>query len=642
MRPERGQPRVDASAGRRPVPPGHPRSLAPEGSTSEALQILRRLEYRVPVDRAEALELERQRLARVQERRRARDAERRAGAIAGADSVQRASQLAKLRDLMLDLRARRRIAEREEAAKSRHESRWRELGLTPGARTRWGDQLGTAERVRLVHGAFAAASRSPALHSDENADLARRVQEVLDAGPADRLGGLGCEVARVLPAGAAAVLLSDLTLAGVIHLQEDTSQALLLVAALEDPDPTQLHELHTTGPSTWDNWVLGSRLLGGARPGVLTPHLLGSAGTRLLDDIIEVDPKAVRALAEQLPCGARRHVLARLEPATLSDDDVIQLGLWDEHARRILHGAEYIPRPDTSPAMLALLGLAADGDTDLAAIATLRAYGSPHQQEIARQLQRTHEAGVVEEAVATDATLWPTIERLLGEHLYSYLRGGGHLPLRAWLAIRLARRKVVTERPFAARSVLGELRNLLRDFSNSFQAELLTANAYVAHCCDDARAAHRDANAARQLVRNAITEANYTLVVKSRAGRLSPHLTVGVDSYDPNPVHAADCAYRLNFRGGSDVVSDINWARVALRAEGSGPWFTYPLKPALYEPDHSRPGALRPEPQPVPRSTAPVDLDYLSLLREEACTDLVAAALDKQHSIEPAQPARGR
>src|SRR5690606_11551689 len=157
--------------------------------------------------------------------------------------------------------------------------------------------------------------------------------------------------------------------------------------------------------------------LAGHERGRATVTLPAAASDALIADLIEhgtmPDPASVAAL----PGGSRRYILARTDPAALSDDDVSALRFVDERLRRaVLRREAYTPSNRHDPALAALVNLASGGGFD----ERLLAYESPATRgrdaelaALAQFLQRGDLDALVTE-LTDDTSLWPLLAERLG------------------------------------------------------------------------------------------------------------------------------------------------------------------------------------------------------------------------------------
>lgn len=183
---------------------------------------------------------------------------------------------------------------------------------------------------------------------------------------------------------------------------------------------------------------------GGSHASVALP---AGASDALIDDLIErgamPDPASVAALT----AGSRRYILARTDPASLTDDDVSALRFVDERLRRaVLRREPFTPGNRHDPALAALVDLASGGAFD-ERLPTYRSPATKDREADLTALGQFLQRGDLDQLsveLTDDTSLWPLLADRLGTtQLLDGLRGdradAGFL---GWAALTRAKQRL--------------------------------------------------------------------------------------------------------------------------------------------------------------------------------------------------------
>jgi tetratricopeptide (TPR) repeat protein len=178
-----------------------------------------------------------------------------------------------------------------------------------------------------------------------------------------------------------------------------------------------------------------------------TVSLPAGASDALIDDLIErgalPDAESIAALT----AGSRRYILARTDPAALSDDDVSALRFVDERLRRaVLRREPFTPGNRHDPALAALVSLASGGgfDEQLPTYRSAATRGREADLVALGQFLQRGDLDMLTVDLTDDTSLWPLLADRLGTtQLLDGLRGDRvDVRFLGWAALTRAKQRL--------------------------------------------------------------------------------------------------------------------------------------------------------------------------------------------------------
>ncbi|MGW7660525.1 hypothetical protein [Streptomyces sp. NPDC054756] len=394
----------------------------------------------------------------------------------------------------------------------------------------------------------------------------------------------------------------------------------------------------------WQTYQDDRRLMDVNLPAPRQRVLLATLPRPLLDDYI--DEEWISAVPERDGTSRAAYFRARLDPASLSDEEMDLLA-WPLERERREAGPGTEPGPGWPEDWRLLVRLQAN---DARAVAEEWTDILPPTRRLLTALREVQRTGEVPDDLVADDGLWLLLERLRPQ-VYSR----GNKRFNSWIGVRTMLRAVrqmhhaalrgdvetAEQRRTAALAVAGRLRHHpqpARWEAQNIQAYLCVGQGVAESLGLLERDAEGRPPVAEQLGQSALTalRRNRSLLeaLQRRTDRelppLNPYLTLGV------PDGAED--WKRTWRGLRKELDDAGRAQInrakdmieeAARRQREEPWFAVPLTPHRWQDPTATSHRLELPPEPLQRLTGePTDSDR-EWSRTEAAREIITKATER-------------
>ncbi|MGW4082756.1 hypothetical protein ACWEGS_06955 [Streptomyces sp. NPDC004822] len=394
----------------------------------------------------------------------------------------------------------------------------------------------------------------------------------------------------------------------------------------------------------WQTYQDDRRLMDVNLPAPRQRVLLATLPRPLLDDYI--DEEWISAVPERDGTSRAAYFRARLDPASLSDEEMDLLA-WSLERERREAGPGTEPGPGWPEDWRLLVRLQAN---DARAVAEEWTDILPPTRRLLTALREVQRTGEVPDDLVADDGLWLLLERLRPQ-VYSR----GNKRFNSWIGVRTMLRAVrqmhhaalrgdvetAEQRRTAALAVAGRLRHHpqpARWEAQNIQAYLCVGQGVAESLGLLERDAEGRPPVAEQLGQSALTalRRNRSLLeaLQRRTDRelppLNPYLTLGV------PDGAED--WKRTWRGLRKELDDAGRAQInrakdmieeAARRQREEPWFAVPLTPHRWQDPTATSHRLELPPEPLQRLTGePTDSDR-EWSRTEAAREIITKATER-------------
>lgn len=377
----------------------------------------------------------------------------------------------------------------------------------------------------------------------------------------------------------------------------------------------------------------------GEKPEALD-RFLAQAPLALVDDLLDGGPSVPVAAGERADERENLYLLARSDPAKLTDEQVEAIDWQDEAWRRRLLADPCREVPEEAPEFVRILAGVADGDPRALALVVGFLEGKP-KQLVQHVLSNPDKPAGWPKAMFTDRALWPVLEELC-ENAEPFMDAQGPLAdFAAWRDLRLAHRDLMKVSAGAYKVLAPHLDSgtaWVREEAASMEVYLNLRFAALGDSQPLRDALHRLSALDSD---HPVIQANTAWVRRrleadrnTRGPLFNPYLELGVPHGAPSEKwKEAWRSLRRELKGKTEELSDVNQAYDLLRDIEAGggltdnPLYVLPVHKEELFADPSVPSLTIPEARPLDRRTEPLTPEATARIREAAEVSVMRLAV---------------
>lgn len=520
---------------------------------------------------------------------------------------------------------RERLARvRQERAQGRRDSIWQEFQV---ASDRLPDLKGAVEAAILAAGS-------------SGGETAENLSVLLDGRLCPEAPRLLLELLGKLPPKIGVLHLARLHEIGVPRVAE-SGRVAALISGQTEPTTQVLHKIRDTAPSL-NLWRDAELVRLGAKP--KTPdHFLAHAPLALVDDLLDGDPSVSPSAGRRADERENLYLLARSDPAQLTDEQVEALGWPDEVWRRRVVADPRQRVPDEAPESAQILQGVADGDPRALELVVGFLEGKP-KQLVQHVLANPDKPAGWPKAMFTDPALWPVLEELCGGADLPESGSGPLADFAAWRDLRAAHRELMN----VSAKAYEALAPYVESASTWVREEAVATEVYLDLRFADPGDSQPLRDALRRLSalgsEHPVIRDNTTWVHRhletdrnNRGPLFNPYLELGVPHGAPTEEwKEAWRSLRRDLRGRTEELSDVNQAHDRLRdietgdGSSSGPPYVLPVHEEKLFPNPRVPELIIPTARPLERRTEALGPEEAERIREVAMASVMRLAVQER------------
>jgi hypothetical protein len=522
-------------------------------------------------------------------------------------------------------------AERERLARVRQE---REQGRRDSI---WQEFQVASDRLPDLKSAVEAAILAAGSSGGETAE---NLSVLLDGRLCPEAPRLLLELLGKLPPKIGILHLARLHEIGVPRVAESGCVAALISGQAE-PTAQVLHKIRDTSPNL-NLWRDTELVRLGAKP-KNPDRFLAHAPLALVDDLLDGDPSVSPPGGERTDDRENLYLLARSDPAKLTDEQVEALGWYEEAWRRRVVADPRQRVPDEAPESARILQGVADGDPRALELVVGFLEGKP-KQLVQHVLANPDKPAGWPKAMFTDQALWPVLEELCGEADLPESGPGPLTDFTVWRDLRAAHRELMN----VSAKTYEALAPYVESASTWVREEAVATEVYLDLRFADPGDSQPLRDALRRLsalgsehpvIRDNITWVRRHLETdrNNRGPLFNPYLELGVPHGAPTEEwKEAWRSLRRDLRGRTEELSDVNQAHDRLRdietgdGSSSGPPYVLPVHEEKLFPDPRVPELVIPTARPLERRTEALGPEEAERIREAAMTSVMRLAVQER------------
>jgi hypothetical protein len=508
---------------------------------------------------------------------------------------------------------RKRLARvRQEREQGRRDSIWQEFQVA-------------SDRIPDLRSAVEAAILAAGSSGGETAE---NLSVLLDGRLCPEAPRLLLELLRKLPPKVGVLHLARLHEIGVSQVAE-SGRVAALISGQAEPTAQVLHKIQDISPDL-NLWRDAELVRLGAKPKTLA-HFLAHAPLALVDDLLDGDPSVSPLGGERADVQENLYLLARSDPAKLTDEQVEALGWREEVWRRRVVADPCKRVPDDAPEAARILQGVADGDPRALELVVGLLEGKSKQM-VQHVLANPDKPAGWPKAMFTDRALWPVLEELWAR---AGLPESGPGPLAdfiAWCDLRAAHHELMNVSAKAYEAVAPYMESTATWVREEAVATEVYLNLRFADPGDsqplhDALRRLSALGSNHPVIRDNIAWVRRHLETdrNNRGPLFNPYLELGVPHGAPaEEWKEAWRSLRRDLRGRTEELSDVNQAHDRLRdieagvSSKSDSLYVLPVHEEKLFPNPRVPELVIPTARPLERRTETLTPEETERVREAA------------------------
>nr|WP_218909778.1 hypothetical protein [Nocardiopsis sinuspersici] len=513
---------------------------------------------------------------------------------------------------------RERLARvRREREQGRRDSIWQEFQVAP-------------ERIPDLKGAVEAAILAAGPRDGETAE---KLSALLDGKLCPEAPRVLLELLERLPPKVGVLHLARLHEIGMPQVAK-SGRVAVLISGQTEPTTWALRKLPDVSLNL-DLWRDAELVRLGETPKTLD-RFLAHAPLALVEDLLDGDPSLPVAAGERADGRENLYLLARSDPAKLTDEQVEAVGWRDELWRRRVMAEPGHRVPDEAPESARILQGVADGDPLALELVVGFLEGKPRQM-VQHVLANPDNPAGWPKAMFADRDLWPVLEELCAEAGPSGSVQGSLADFATWCDLRAAHRQLMDVNVGAYRALAPHLESE----TTWVREEAVATEVYLDLRFADPGDSQPLHEALRRLSALAsdhpVIRGNIAWVRRrletdrnNRGPLFNPYLELGVPHGASNEEwKEAWRSLRRELKGRTEELSDVNQAHDLLRdIEASGglesnPLYVLPVHEEKLFPSPRVPSLIIPAARPLDRRTEPLGPEERARMSEAATASVM-------------------